>query len=597
MSAAFNPIEVGMRRSAKWGSVVLLVFALPFAGIGVWTGSRLAATVTAYHAAQQWEETPARIILVEFKHEDTGEGITSWVKCLYEYDYQGRQYQGKRVSLHRGSDNIGSFWDDVFRELKECRRNGRPFRCYVNPANPAQAVLYRDLRWEMVVFQALFTFVFAGAGFGLLIAAPVVFFQGHRDETLVAAHPHEPWLRRADWAKGEIKFSASSRALLAVAGTLAFLLFAVPVELLLLRELINKQNWGGLTWVVFLTLGETIVAWPIILVRRWHKYGPSVFQMASVPGVIGGELRGVIRTSVKIRPAGGFRVTLTCRRTVRTNGDGNKEACWQLEQVIVHEVPENDPERSAIPVLFQVPFECLPTDFEAGTHWQLEVKAAMPGVDYRAVFDVPLFKTPQSDPSFVPDDKAIAPYAAPPDPDRDLHDAGVRKMASPTGEGSRFEFSVARSLGYSGMVLVSTFWIVCTGTLVFMLYMKASLHPTIVLVAFDALLLVLLLKVWFHRSVLDVSPLGLAVVSGPFGLGHRRWFCASEIDRIEPEFPSHALYSGLVLVCRGGTRLTIAKRIPSQRLALAVIRQIEKAMGRPPFPGEETSHVRKLTLD
>ena len=40
-----------------------------------------------------------------------------------------------------------------------------------------------------------------------------------------------------------------------------------------------------------------------------------MFQMASVPGVIGGQLAGAIVTSAKIRPEDGFHVTLKC-----TNG-------------------------------------------------------------------------------------------------------------------------------------------------------------------------------------------------------------------------------------------------------------------------------------
>jgi hypothetical protein len=72
------------------------------------------------------------------------------------------------VSIHRGSDNIGSFQRRAFEELTRCRASGRPFRCYVDPQNPANAVLYRQARWEMIAFYAMFALVFGGAGVGLL---------------------------------------------------------------------------------------------------------------------------------------------------------------------------------------------------------------------------------------------------------------------------------------------------------------------------------------------------------------------------------------------------------------------------------------------
>ena len=85
----------------------------------------------------------------------------------YAYQYGGKQYTGRRVSLY-GSDNVGSFQQDVYRQLSEYRKSGRPFRCYVDPQQPDESILFRDLRWEMIGFQSIFALVFGGVGFGLL---------------------------------------------------------------------------------------------------------------------------------------------------------------------------------------------------------------------------------------------------------------------------------------------------------------------------------------------------------------------------------------------------------------------------------------------
>ena len=133
-----------------------------------------------------------------------------------------------------------------------------------------------------------------------------------------------------------------------------------------------------------------------------------------------------------------------------------------------------DRERSTVPVLFQIPFDCRPTDDAAGAAWKLEVKAAVPGVDYCATFEVPVFKTPQSDPKFVPSDRSIAQYAAPPDSERDLRDAGVVRTRSPAGDGSRFVFSTPRSMGLTTFATAS--FAICSAAILTLLYLKAPVE-------------------------------------------------------------------------------------------------------------------------
>ena len=92
---------------------------------------------------------------------------------------------------------------------------------------------------------------------------------------------------------------------------------------------------------------------------------------------------------------------------------------------------EQDANHSAVPVLFAIPYECRPTDQENSDNtvdWTLEVTAKTAGLDYRAEFTVPVFKTSESDPHFVPDRGLIARYAAPEDPERDIREAGLQRL-------------------------------------------------------------------------------------------------------------------------------------------------------------------------
>ena len=145
--------------------------------------------------------------------------------------------------------------------------------------------------------------------------------------------------------------------------------------------------------------------------------------------------------------AAGFgMLTFSVRRVTTRSGKNSstsESVLWQDEQLIARDFLQNDPARSAIPVLFQIPYDCRPTDETNAsdqTIWRLEVSAKTPWLDYSTTFDVPVFKTPESDPNFVVDHSLIAEYAAPENLDRDLHEAGVVKMESPTGEGCRLVF-------------------------------------------------------------------------------------------------------------------------------------------------------------
>ena len=165
------------------GLAWLALFSLPFACVGVGMAVMLAWTLTDYLAMRAWEEVPA--VIVEAKLEASrGDGSTTYrAAAEYVYTYNGRQYAGSRVSLHRGSDNIGSFQQDAHRELSEHKRSREPFRCYVDSEDPKESILYRRLRWEMVGFYTLFVLVFGGVGFGLLIGS-LIGLRKKRTETV-----------------------------------------------------------------------------------------------------------------------------------------------------------------------------------------------------------------------------------------------------------------------------------------------------------------------------------------------------------------------------------------------------------------------------
>jgi hypothetical protein len=577
---------------SRVGGGCFILFALPFAAVGVWMGYWLCSEMFAHWQMRSWEETPARIVWTKLESDSDSEGGVSYrATAEYTYRFQGQQYTGHRVSVHSGSDNIGSFQLDAHRQLTKRRKSHRPFHCYVNPEDPSEAVLFRDLRWEMVAFRAVFASVFGAAGFGMLAFAVLGYRKAKVDAALAALHPDEPWLCKKAWADGKIKSSSGAMAIFLVVFAFFWNVMSVPATFAFFYGGDKHGGWVYLL-LAFPAIGVILLLSAIVAVSRWLKFGHSILEMASVPGVVGGQLAGVIHIPLKIEPEDGFRLILSCIQKTVCGEDSKETTLWQDEQLIEYELAQADPERSTIPVLFQIPYDCRPTDETSSrerTFWRLVASAKVPGPNLSVNFEVPVFKTPASDPNFVVDRSLIAEYAAPEDPERDLRDAGLVKMELPSGEGFRLVFPMARAPGMAFLFMVVG--LVFGGVPIIMYYASAPWFISLIFsVVFGALGLLLLagsVDVWFYRSVVNVSTSGLTVRGGWLVLGRERRIDLADVEKIDLKSrmsmsnPTGVkVYYDIDVVCRTGKKVTAGKRVPGKRLADSVVRQIEQAMGK-----------------
>lgn len=397
-----------------FGRGCLFLFSLPFAAVGVGMAVVAAWTFWDYQRMRRWEEVPCRIVAANLESHRGDKSTTYKVSAEFRYSYAGREYTGTRVSPHSGSDNIGSFHQRVFRELDEHRSSGKAFRCYVDPVHPDSAILYRRPRWEMMLFYTMFVYAFGGAGLGLMAFS---LFWGRRTRR-GAETAEQPWLARDDWAQGQIR--SSNRTIFRTVACLAVLanLAHLPLAMVAAEEWSEQGNPWTLLVLIFPAIGLGLAWWAIYAYLRWLKYGESLFEMASVPGVVGGRLAGVVHVDFRLESEQGFQLRLVCRRTT-TRRSGNKsqttvDTVWEAKRQITQALGQPDPGRTAIPVLFGIPYEAPPTGGPSNERvdWKLEVHAAQSGVDYMAIFEVPVFQTPESRPGFALDQSLLAPYTA-----------------------------------------------------------------------------------------------------------------------------------------------------------------------------------------
>jgi hypothetical protein len=147
--------------------LVAVVFALAFGGGGLWAGLLpLADNLRMAWQVRDWQPVPATVLSGRLASKPGKSGPSLSVLAEYEYVYAGTRYRGERVGLDTWSkaDNIGHWHNEWHGRLEHARNSGEPIQAWVNPRRPGQAVLDRQLRWQLVLFRLPFAILFTGVG-------------------------------------------------------------------------------------------------------------------------------------------------------------------------------------------------------------------------------------------------------------------------------------------------------------------------------------------------------------------------------------------------------------------------------------------------
>lgn len=220
-------------------------------------------------------------------------------------------------------------------------------------------------------------------------------------KALSEQHPDQPWLWRRDWANRAVEDTrVISTGFLWFFG-ITWLLISSPVAYVMREQL--RSDPGAWFALVFPVIGVLILLWAAYHSLRRRKYGVSVCHLEHVPVPIGKSLRGSIVARVRELPAEGFRLKLTnLRRRITGSGKNRsvrEDALWQDEQIVRTGAMPN-PDGLRIPFSFHLPADGEPADDRDPNNrviWRLEVEAEVPGIDYKAQFELPVFSTGEVD--------------------------------------------------------------------------------------------------------------------------------------------------------------------------------------------------------
>ena len=301
-----------------------LLFGLFFCGGGYFITAETAWPMWQnWRSAQQWQPTTARLLAVHGSANDSS--------AKYQYDYGGASYQGSRVSVTGFKDNIGPYHRDMQHKLRQVLRDGGLLHIWVNPANPSQAVIDRDMRWGLFTLVSLFCSLFLLVGLLVIYASLrglgktsvpgrprlwdmrkawkqarsagtstqsfAEFCEQHYAPANTAVESHSPpadWRKRKGWEQANIRSNAGKTSLFFWFFCLLWNAISTPL-LFELPEEVGTGNYAALVGLLFPLAGVVLLYMAIVRSLEYRRFGQVLLHMDPYPGAIGGQVGGYLQ--------------------------------------------------------------------------------------------------------------------------------------------------------------------------------------------------------------------------------------------------------------------------------------------------------------
>src|SRR5205814_4071481 len=248
-----------------------------------------------------------------------------------------------------------------------------------------------------------FGIVFMGVAAGVFWAISFGFRKAQQEALLREQNPGKPWLWKLDWQSGTITSQGSAQAIFMTVFAIIWNAITVPAVVMVLKKGVYKETPAVLFILIFPLIGVLILISAVYQLLRQRKYGQSRLMLPHVPVSIGTMFRGEIITRLQERPENGFVLTAASVRRV-TSGTGKSRSTtestlWSDQETVAGASAVQTMEGLRIPFSIGIPTDVRETDQSDSndeTVWRLDVKAEVPGIEYAARFDLPVFKTAET---------------------------------------------------------------------------------------------------------------------------------------------------------------------------------------------------------
>ena len=309
------------------GKVAGILFCGLFCAVGIGIFAfKSVPTVVDWIDAKSWIAVDAQLISHDLKVSHGDDSTTYKATVRYSYDYYGQSYTGDRVGLSGGSDNISDYhqdWDQRFRQIAS---SGMPFTVYVDPEQPSDSLVDRNLRWGLLAFESLFLLVFGGFGLGgiwLILRGSAL---GKKQS---GVDPSTPWLEYKEWAKPvrTSDIGVGNKVLLGFA--VIWNLISLPAAFAAFDE-VQKDNYLALIALVFPAVGIFLLSFWWKSHKSYRLTGPMELAMDPFPGSLGGQVGGIITLARPLtRAPKRSSLKLQCVRNYRSGKNNRQEMIWE----------------------------------------------------------------------------------------------------------------------------------------------------------------------------------------------------------------------------------------------------------------------------
>ena len=126
---------------------------------------------------------------------------------------------------------------------------------------------------------------------------------------------------------------------------------------------------------------------------RKRKFGTSHLELVSGPVWIGGKLEAVIQAPIDLEKVKDARATFAC--VYSSSPDTEDKVLWKEDRGFGRAQMRQDAQGVRIAVEFELPANLPEThsrNFYDSVSWMLNIAATVPGMNYVARFEVPVFK-------------------------------------------------------------------------------------------------------------------------------------------------------------------------------------------------------------
>ncbi len=436
--------------------------------------------------------------------------------------------------------------------------------------------------WVLTAIGAFFALI----GFALVAAALKGPRKVEKEQQCEAEHAADPWVLRTDWAQGRVDSKTRTTMVSAwVFAVLWNLISSLPIFFFTSKEQYFRDP-KLLIALLFPAAGLGLLVWAVRETMRWFEFGKTSLQLASVPCVIGRDLQATISARFTHIPDQGVRLKLSCVNIIvsRSGKDETRQEkiLWQEDATVPVAQLYSSPTGTTIPVSFHIPLDMPQTDNSDRRNsisWVLEADASVPGVDYKDIFELPVFRTKDTPNRDEP--QAQRAFSAPIQPP-----TAATILVRQREDGTEFYFPAARNKSFAfGVTLFAS---------IFSTVSWAMLHYHVVFIfplifgSFSALLIYMTLQMWFGTSTVLIGASSLRVKSGLFGVGTWSEIPFSEMSDIQMAITaqqggsSGTPYYDIQLVQTSGRKITLGSTVRNKHEAEWLVAEMKQMTGLSP---------------